>query len=406
VRVPPRAGRGSWRGVCAGALLAAACAHAVAAQDVRGWAASSIHYAEIRPLRVDTVPVARAVERAPGVYELDGEAVQCIPGIGCVRWLAAPVESAALATQDLALTAWGFGVEGLSATLAARSRTQLGGGFAWPRGDDRFDLTLGYAELDRAGVRARLGRQETLSGLGFAAYDGLDVLGVLARGFRLEAYGGRSLARGLREPRDEALRGLQDFLPERGAYLVGGALAYTAAVGSAELRYQREIWSDRRGLISERASLDARSARLAPLTIAASVDYDFAGARVGKGQLQLRRPLFTRDGSGAAVELSARRYLPYFELYTIWGVFSPVAYHEVEVRGSWGAPTAAVWAAGAFRAYEDAGAPAFLEAPRSRGWRGSGGGTWSPRPDWSAQGQVVAEVLPGAFLSSADASAA
>jgi hypothetical protein len=387
------------------ALVAAAWTARAAAQDARGFAVTAVQYAELRPLRTDTVPQQGAVEVAPGVFEVDGERVTCIPGIGCVRWLAAPVESAAVATQDLVLTGWGFGVEGLSATFAARARARLGGELVWPLSDDALDLTLGYAELSRGPVRARLGRQESLSGLGMTAYDGAEVVAALPRGIRIEAYGGRSLARALREPRDEALRGLQDFLPEQGAYLLGGALAYQGwSDVSAQLRYQREIWADRRGLISERASLDARSTRFAPLTVTAALDYDFGIGQVGKGQLQLRRPLLARGASGATLELTARRYLPYFELYTIWGFFSPVAYHEVEARASWTAPTTALWAGGSYRAYEDAGADAFLDAPSSSGWRALGGGQWRPRPDWIAEGQVAAEVIPGGFLSSADVS--
>ena len=84
------------------------------------------------------------------------------------------MESAALATQDVALTGWGFGVEGLSGTVIARMRARLAGDLVWPRSDDAFDLLLGYVELSRGSVRARVGRQESLSGLGFTAYDGAD----------------------------------------------------------------------------------------------------------------------------------------------------------------------------------------------------------------------------------------
>jgi hypothetical protein len=316
--------------------------------------------------------------------------------------VAAPVASAAMATQDIALTGWGLGVEGLSATLEARGRTRLGGELVWPRSDDVLELTLAFLQLNRGQLRARVGRLESLSGLGFTAYDGVELLAALPRGVRVEAYGGRSLARGVREPRDQALRGLQDYLPERGAYLLGGAVAYQGALGAGGLRYQREIWSDRRGLVSERASLDARTARLAPLTLAGALDYDFGTGRIGKGQLQLRLPLAVAEGSDAALELTARRYLPYFELHTIWGFFSPVAYHEAELRGSWARGAAALWAAGSYRAYQDAAADAFLHAPAERGWRLAGGGQWSVAPRWSAQAQLATELIPGAFLSSAD----
>ena len=377
----------------AACLLLTAAPHGAAGQSVRGWVTSTVRYAELRPLRADTVPLGEAIA---------GRSAQCVPDVGCIGWVPAPVEHATTATQDVAITGWGFGVQGLSVTVLARGRARLGGGLVWPRSEDRFDLLSGYAQLNRGPVRVRLGRQESRSGLGFAAFDGADVLAVLPLGVRLQAYGGRSLARGLREPRDEALRGLQDFLPDRGAYLMGGALAHQAGpTTSAELRYQREIWSDRRGLISDRGSLDVRSTRLAPVTVSGAVDYDVGMGRVGKANLQVRLPLAAWD---AAVEMTARRYLPYFELYTIWGFFSPVAYHEIEMRGSWEAGAVGLWATGAYRSYQDTGTGGFLVAPASRGWRLGGGGLWSPAPEVSVQGQYLVELVPGAFLSSADVS--
>lgn len=386
--------RAAWArtGLAIGLALAGA-PHGAKAQNVRGWVTSTVRYAELRPLRADTVSLGEASERTNP---------QCVPGVGCISWIPAPVEHAATATQDLAITGWGFGVEGLSVTVLARGRARLGGGLVWPRSEDRFDLLSGYAQLNRGSVRMRLGRQETLSGLGFAAFDGADVLAVLPLGVRLQAYGGRSLARGLREPRDEALRGLQDFLPDRSAYLMGGALSFRAGPAtSGEFRYQREIWSDRRGLISERGSLDLRTTRLAPAAVSGSLDYDVGMGRVGKGMLQVRFPLAEWN---AAVEATARRYLPYFELYTIWGFFSPVAYHEAEVRGSWEGETLGLWTTGSYRAYEDTGEGGFLVAPASRGWRLGGGGHWSPAPGVNFQGQYGVEIVPGAFLSSADVS--
>lgn len=386
-------------------LLAAAAPSALAAQDVRGWATTTVRYTELRPLRADTVPIELATATAGGGFAVDGRAVQCVPGVGCVHWLPGPVQHAATATQDLALTGWGFGVEGLSATLLARGRSRLGGALVWPRSEDAFDLILGYVQLNRGPLRARLGRQESLSGLGSTSFDGADVLAVLARGIRIQAYGGRSLARGLVEPRDEALRGLQDFLPERGVWLIGASVAAPAGPATtAELRYQREIWSDRRGLVAERASLDARSSALAPVSLSSALDYDVGMGRVGKGHLQARLPLSAGAGAAAAVEATVRRYLPYFELYTIWGFFSPVAYHEAELRGSWGRASVDAWALGAYRAYEDAQSGGFLVPASSRGWRLSGGGRWSPGPAWSVQGQYAVDLFPGAFLSSADVS--
>ena len=51
--------------------------------------------------------------------------------------------------------------------------------------------------------------------------------------------------------------------------------------------------------------------------LSGSLDYDFAWRRVGKSNLTLGVPF---DQGHWLVEVSARRYLPYFDLSTIWGL--------------------------------------------------------------------------------------
>jgi hypothetical protein len=85
------------------------------------------------------------------------------------------------------------------------------------------------------------------------------------------------------------------------------------------VRYQREIWADRIGLISERASVDVRSDLPGPLRMDGRSTT--TGLRpVGKAHLTVRSRLPEDWGW---LELTGRRYVPYFELSTIWGFFSP-----------------------------------------------------------------------------------
>lgn len=373
----------------------------VEAQGYRGWSSTSFRYAELRPLGLDSIPRDQVTELSNGTFVFEGERVYCSAGT-CIRYAPRPVDHALLASQEVGLTAWGFGVQGLSFTTLLRSRVQVSGDFRWPRGDDHFDALLAYAQLVRGRFRVRLGRQETLGGLGSTAFDGAELMGSW-RDVRLRAYGGRSLARGLREPRNDALRGLQDFIPDQEAYLVGGAARYEAPRGtSVEARYQREIWEDRHGLISDRGSLDFRTAWLRPLRIDGSVDYDFGFGDVGKAHLTLAYPFL--DGR-ATVEATARRYRPYFELSTVWGFFRPVAYHEAELRGTWtsGAEAAVtLWAAGALRAYEDADVGVFLRPLTDDSERLSLGGRWRASEDVSVMGSYRYESNPGSHLSSGD----
>lgn len=377
---------------------------AATAQGYRGWSSTSLRYAELRPLGVDSISRDQVTERADGTFVFDGQQVFCSAGT-CVRYAPRPVDHALLASQEVGLTAWGFGVQGLSFTTLLRSRAQLSGEFDWPRGDDHFDALLAYAQLVRGPYRVRLGRQETLGGLGSSAFDGADLLASW-RDFRIRAYGGRSLARGLREPRNDALRGLQDFVPDQEAYLVGGAARWQGPRGtSVEARYQREIWEDRHGLISDRGSLDFRTAWLDPVRIDGSADYDFGFGDVGKAHLTLAYPF--QDGR-ATVEATARRYRPYFELSTVWGFFRPVAYHEVELRGTWSsAPETGVtlWAAGALRTYEDAEVNIFIVPLTDDSERLSLGGRWRASDVLSVTGSYRLERNPGAYLSSGDVSA-
>lgn len=370
------------------------------AQDARGHAATSVRYVTLRPIVLDSVARTLVVEE-DGTFRFEGHAVTCLPGLQtCTYYRPARVRHGVVATQDVSATAWGFGLEGLSATILVRARADLAGDFLWPTADDPFDAILAYAELQRSLYRVRVGRQRTASGLGFSGFDGVELLVDPRPWIRIEAYGGRSLARGLYEPRHDALRGIEPFLRDEEALLLGGFLGVAPRTGtSLGLRYQREIWADRSGLVSERASLDVRSDLPGPLTADAAADFDFGFGRVGKAHLTLRSAL--PEAFGWA-EVSARRYLPYFELSTIWGFFSPVAYHEAELRATavrwrpW-----RLWASAGYRWYADADAPVVIRPLSGSARRLSAGAAWSAGP-WAASGEYRLELGFGAYLSAAD----
>jgi len=263
---------------------------------------------------------------------------------------------------------------------------------------------LAYVELNRDVYRVRLGRLRTTSGLGFSGYDGGSVWLRPAAWVRAEAYGGRSLARGLYEPRNEVFRAIEDFVIDQSAYLIGGYAEFEPHAGDVlSLRYQREIWADRSGLISERAAADLRIQSLGPVRLTGSADYDVAFNVVGKAHLTLGVPV---TSAGLLFEVGARRYRPYFELWTIWGFFDPVGYSEVDGRLSWTAgPSLVVWASGGFREYEDTNTQPFLTPLESSTIRAAAGLSWTPAPDWQVEGTYRLERGGGAFLSTFDARA-
>ncbi len=372
----------------------------VSAQGVRGQLSTTARYIQMRPLQSDSIPYSDATQRPDGTYEYQGRRVSCVKDALCFFYTAGPVEHAVTFSQDASATAWGLGVQGLSATVSLRARADLGGDFAWPRYDDAFDAMLAYVELNRKAFRVRLGRMRTTGGLGFSGYDGASVLGRLGGWLRAEAYGGRSLARGLYEPRNEVFQAIEDFVVDQQALLIGGYAELEAGPGNVlSLRYQREIWADWSGLVSERAGLDFRVAQLHPVSITGALDYDVAFDVLGKSHLTLGVPLV----DGMLVEATARRYRPYFELWTIWGFFDPVAYHELDGQFSWTvSPQFGFWVAGGYREYEDTNTQPFIAPLSNSTVRAGTGMSWTPDPDWRVEGTYRLERGAGATLSTFD----
>jgi hypothetical protein len=373
------------------------------AQGARGTATTTVRYVSLRPIERDTVPVA-LVEEVDGRFFFDGIEVHCIPMVPeCTFFRPGDVAHGVVATQDISATAWGFGVQGLSATVLVRGRANLDGDLVWPQSDDAFDAILAYAQLQRSIYRVRAGRQRTMSGLGFSSFDGLEVMVAPVPWIRGEAYGGRSLARGLHEPWNQALRGIEDFVLDQDAYLAGGFLQLTPRAGtSIGMRYQREIWADRIGLISERGSVDVRSDLPDPLNMVrmdGALDYDFGFGRVGKGHVTLRSPLPAGYGW---VELTGRRYLPYFELSTIWGFFSPTPYHEAELRTTVRArEDVTAWASAGWRKYGDAEITVIGPPITDESVRVGLGARWVHGP-FTTVGEYRMERGFGAYLGSGD----
>ncbi len=366
-----RCGGGLALAVAAAALAPGVLASAgLAAQGMRGWAQSTVRYFELRPLSEGGASAAE--------------------------------ESAWVGTQDVGFTAWGFGLQGLSFTGLARARDRLSGDLAWPLADDPVDLMVAYAELQRGALRARLGRQSTPSGLGFSGFDGA-ALRWMAGGWWVEGFGGRSLARGLNETRREALRGIEDFVPDQEAWLWGGVAGLRFGVTDLTARYQREIIGDRSGLVGERASLDLSTVLPGALRVLASADYDVPFDRWGKAHLTVQRALV--EGRVLA-QLEARRYVPYFELSTVWGFFSPVPYHEGRLRVSAGLSRGlGVQVALAARSYGDPSTTTIFRPLEDDGWQAEFTGFWSADEALRLEATYQLDWGASAYLSSLDAGA-
>jgi hypothetical protein len=134
----------------------------------------------------------------------------------------------------------------------------------------------------------------------------------------------------------------------------------------------------------------------------ASLDYDFAFDRLGKAHLTLRSPL--PDGWGW-LELTGRRYVPYFELSTIWGFFSPTAYNEAEVEATvLRFRPLTVWASAGWREYGDPEINVIGPPITDTSQRYGVGARWAGDA-WFLSGEYRLETGFGAYLSSGDVSA-
>jgi hypothetical protein len=385
--------------VAVGALLTMVPS-ALQAQGMRGWASSAVRFFELRPLRLDTAGLQDVTVGPDGRPRVDGNPVSCTPGLPCTFLRPGVSETAVVGSQDVGFTAWGFGMTGLSFTGLVRARDRLRGDLDWPLADDPFDVLVAYGQLQRGSLRVRLGRQDTPSGLGFSGFDGA-ALRWDGGGWWGEAFGGRSLARGLNETRREALRGIEDFVPDQEAYLWGGAAGVRWVRTSLGVRYQREIIADRSGLVAERAALDFNTVLPGAVRLRASADYDVPFDRVGKANVTLQRALF--DGR-VLTEVEARRYVPYFELSTVWGFFSPVPYREARLRVSTGwSRSAGIQLSVAGREYGDASVVSVLQPLEDRGWQAEATGQWSPAERVQLHGSWQIDWGNSAFLHSIDA---
>ena len=370
----------------------------VRGQDIRITGSSWVQAIDLRPLRRDSVLAAATTGSGEQRRTASGQLVSCPEGSAWCTFLASGErEQTRPFLQDLSLAGWGLG-QGISVHAHARFRDALGSASAsWPRVQDRFDLLDAYVEVDRPRLRARLGRQWQLGGLGAYNYDGASVL--LRRAWlEGEGFGGRALVQGLSEPYTSGELGVVDDLPpDTPAWLVGGRVRVRPG-GSASLvaTYLRVVQDDRSGLFAERVGVDG-SARAFGVRLTGNFAWDVASNLVNEARLRGARTLAGR----AELALEVRRHRPYFELWTIWGAFSPVAFDEARATAAWSGASGALAlsASGAYRVYEDA--ETGLQSPelRNDGWRAAADGSWSPDERFTATASYGVDIGFGSSQS-------
>lgn len=369
-----------------------------AAQGFRGEARVGSTFLEVRPLVRDSllegeVPGTNLRRRLS-----DGTVVTCTQGDFCRWYRAGEVESLVVTTQDLLLTGW-TNITGLSARVHLRGR--YGSDDFWPLTDQELEAVSAYLDYDRSDYRARAGRIYRTDGLGYYNFDGASFLW---RGFRplwIEAYGGWSLPRGVNAPRTGDLFEEADlFAPDDRGLLfgleAGGRLGRALSVRAA---YQRDIRTDRLALYSERLAFDAR-AILGEAVLELSTEYDWTWEQLNELRLRASAPI----RSGLELMVEGRHHSPFFELWTIWGAFSPVGFNEGRVAVAWRPPETGLRleAGGAYRDYEETDAGTVGSTIRDDGWRVFADGSWR-RDGWFASAGYRAEAGFGAARFGGDA---
>jgi hypothetical protein len=371
-----------------------------AAQAVRITGVTTVQAVDIRPLVEDSVPIGTATGTGPYRQLADGRLVRCIDGEAYCRFRRSGSRATTMpAMQDLQATAWGFG-EGISVHAHVRARGSMSGeDFAWPRADDRFDALTAYVELDRRQFRVRAGRQWAANGLGLYNFDGAALL-YRRSNATIEGFGGWSLIAGLNEPpTGDALGAIDDLPPDSRGYLMGArATARFGSGRSLAAVYQRVLRTDRAGLYSERVAVDG-AARAFGTSFDASYTYDLVGAQLNEARLRASRELPARFS--ATVDL--RRHRPFFEAWTIWGVFSPVAFDEARATVGWRSRDGLLSAdaSGAWRSYDETNAGLQSTPLRTDGWRAGVGAEWSPKKEWLAHADYNVDIGFGASRSDA-----
>jgi hypothetical protein len=379
-------------------LLLTAAPDAARAEEYRLRVDARFQSVGFRGVSLDSIPAADAVVGESGGLETpDGIAVRCPPGSAhCFFFRPGERQrvSPMVTTTDLAY--WGFGVPGLSLRASSRVSAEAGGANEWPGTDPAMQLLVGYLDYAGRRVGARLGRLQEPTRLGLVGYDG-------GRGeLRLRegricagVYGGWGLARASAlPPTSPSVDPLDDFRPRERQHLFGSDLRVSAAGTETVLLYQREVDPRADDFVSERVGAESRWLAPLGLTASAGADYDVAAGFWGSAETRV-----SWSGSGLvdAAAVGARRYRPHFDLWTIWGMFSPVPYRalsgDVSLRPL---GELRVGLRGETWDFEDTGAHAPLVQSEDRGWRWSAVAEWAPASSWSWRAGLHQEFGPGA----------
>ncbi len=317
---------------------------------VNGKARTYVSYLQVRDLVQDSV--AAAAVPGEGIQRTldDGTRVTCADA-WCRYFKSGSAVGMVPFLQDLELNAWS-GIQGLRGYTHLRFRQPFGDGDYWPRMDSQIEALAAYLEFQRPKYRIRAGRIWETTALGFYNYDGGQVRVRLPGQVEMDVYGGLSLVRGLNQLYNtDLISNVEPLEPREDAYLFGfhGRWQPIRAIATS-LTYQRESTTHKGYLYSERIAGSAR-VLIQKAAVDLEMKYDLASENTNLARLAISAPL----GAGLRASGEVRKYSPFFELWTIWGAFSPVGYQEARARLDWTSSTGRLSARayGSYRAFGD-----------------------------------------------------
>jgi hypothetical protein len=298
-------------------------------------------------------------------------------------------------------TAWGFGVKGLSAHGNFRLNYNLGDQ-VWPTTEPSFQLWEGYLDYNHDWFALRGGRQIVTSRLGWAGFDGgMGTLRARKQGVDVTGYLGIGLARaaavGINDP---VTAPLNDFIPPERNLIAGVMAGYRSGPLDLRAEWQREVDRSTDYLMSDRVAGSATVRPVARVAIAGGVEYDLAQGLLGSADASVRyiAPRFQ-------ITTGFRRYMPRFDLWSIWPAFSPVPWNGANASL---VVSPLAWLQLRGRAeyfkYEFAGAETPLVDTYDDGWRAGFGGTVTAVRNFAFDAGWNTERGNGAWIEGADAS--
>jgi hypothetical protein len=327
----------------------------------------------------------------------DGFAVSCAPGGAyCSFFRPGALQHGSPITSTADLLLWGIGAPGLSLHATARLGAALGSANAWPSTEPFGQVLEAYVQYATERGTIRLGREIVTSRLGLIGFDGgeLTLKGASGR-LELTGYGGWGLARGSPLPvTSPALNPLADFQPADRQLVAGASGGWVTSRANLRVSYLREVDPGVDYFVSERVGIDLVLRPLGGWSITGGADYDLAAGWWGSAEAALG---FAPAGGRVTSTVGVRRYRPHFDLWTIWGAFSPVPYRAVDASLSFApVPMLRLRLNGQRYAFDAAEAATPLVMYETSGWRFSWGATLTIASHWTIDGGYHSEFGPGA----------